>query len=186
LPVITPDGTRVVYLVPTTPGSYELHVAPLDGSSTPIVLAPSLRYQFLLASFRPFLITPDGTRVAFRAAPSGGGFRLHMVPLDGSRPPIRLTRPDESVLFDFRLTADGRMLVYRSGEYDISDTTGELFQVSIDGTRLPVRIGRGPTATVFDLDAEGTHVLHRTAQDDAGVIELYSSRLVDSPRVAPR
>src|SRR5262245_14229004 len=182
---VTPDGKRVVYLAPTTPSSYELRVVPLDGSSPPIALSASGRYEFPPNGL--FLIMPDSARLVFRAALGQEGYQLHLVPLDGSSPPIRLTRPLREpgiVQGDFRLTPDGRTVVYRFG--DAWDLYGELFQVPIDGPRLPLRISQVPALNGFDLSPDGEHVLHRTAQEEAGVIELYSSRLKEIPPVVRR
>lgn len=188
-PEFTPDGTRAVFLVPITLGSFELHVVPADASALPLVIGGELRYDTAPAAMEKSLqITPDSTHVVFRAARTNRPFRLFGVPLDGSRPPVNLTRTRNEfdiVRDDFRLTPDGQTVVYRIGWGPV-DYGSELFHVPVSGPRLPVRISSRPTVYAFDVSPDGRRVLHRTTQDDPLVIELYASRLTRSPPVLPR
>src|SRR6185503_3619036 len=94
---IHPDGQRVVFLASpfsASGGLVELFVAPLDDSVTPLKLNAPIVGNGDVASF---LLSPDGTNVAYRANPTGNQtYGVFGAPLDGLGPVIQHNEPGPS------------------------------------------------------------------------------------------
>ena len=88
--LISPDGAFVVYVADQdTNDVYELYRTPLDGSGAPVQLNSEMveggNVGELFNFYAEFLISPDGSRVVYRADQElDERFELYSVPADGS------------------------------------------------------------------------------------------------------
>jgi len=120
----TPDSARVLYLADRGDERSELFLVPAAGGTAARLSAPLSAQGSVLA----FELSPDGRSAAYSACDgSGAEAELHVVPLDGGAPPIRVDdeRVSHGSVNEFGFTPDGRSLVYSAGP----DTHGsvELF-----------------------------------------------------------
>jgi IPT/TIG domain-containing protein/WD40 repeat protein len=173
---LTPDGSRAVYLDPAGIGfsPFKLFSVPLDGSSAPVELSPSLTSSGDVVSFT---ITPDSTHVAFTAdATVDGRFDLFAAPIDGSSAALPLTTVSSSLV---RITADSKSAVYLA-------TLSNLWilrSVPLDGCRAPRNLHPGITRTMpfhagvlSAMPVAGTDlVLFRADLQQPYVVELFTS-----------
>lgn len=163
--LITPDGSRVVFRADYRFNDvFELGSVPIDGSAPPTRLSSALvgggdvqqNYQ----------ITPDGSRVVYRAdALVDDLFELASVPLDGSAPPVRLNAPLPAggAVFDgFRISPDSsRVLFY--GDLQ-SDGVDELAIAPVDGGAPSIILNQplvpgGSVQRNFVFTPDSAHVL---------------------------
>jgi Tol biopolymer transport system component len=121
---ITPDGTRVLYIVdPFSSGVSSLSVVPIDGSAPATRLNPATAGQDALA----FLVDPT-SRWAIYLTGFATGYDLHRVPLDLSQPATQVNLDTNGrVGYDFRFSPDGSSILYR---FDVlSDAKNDLYAV---------------------------------------------------------
>ena len=171
---VAPGGERVVYLTEF------LMSAPIAGGSAPVVLsnAPIRDPSYTLD------ISPDGRTVVFLAEPrSTGVFELMSVPIDGSRPAVRLNTdlPAGGDVGSFRIAPDGRRVVY-SADQEANDAI-RLYSVAIEGGSAPVGLSHQlqPNEDVFGFALGRDHLVYdsRERVDDRYVNpELYSVPIV--------
>jgi hypothetical protein len=154
---ITPDSTRVVTSTP-------LSVAPLDGSSAPLVLAGVVGL-------------PKVSADSLRAVYLDGGV-LKSVLLDGSAAPVTLSQPavaGGSVQGDFALSPDGTRVVYRQ---DLQiDQRFLLLSAPLDGSSAPLVLNGpltgGGDVTGFLLSANGPRAVYRADALINGQFKIY-------------
>jgi len=183
---VDPTGTWALYLADAL-GDEErgLYAVPLDGSAPPREFFPRSS-PVAYADVGRFVVTPDGTRVAFLGAVTPNYFALYVAPLDGSVPAKNL-RSLGSYLpnWDLRLTPDGTRAVYRlqaPGSF-YRDRQG-LFSVPLDGSRLPVVLSTtGMLAEPFAITADSSSVVYTTRLIDELGYPIYRVP-VDGPREA--
>jgi Tol biopolymer transport system component len=203
---ISPDGARVVYRADQLGDElFELFSVPLDGSSPPVRLNPRLvaggdvrsddrdpRY----GTQSPFLVSPDGQRVVYRADQYRDEvFELFSVPITGGRA-IAVSGPlvaGGDVLEGFRITPDSTQVVY--GADQDADQVFELYAAPLDRAQAahnlnPPLVSGGdaavisryfgpaaPPLPVFAISADGSRVVYLADQDTDDVFELYLSYL---------
>ncbi|NOT30630.1 MAG: hypothetical protein HOP15_09315 [Planctomycetes bacterium] len=93
----------------------------------------------------PIVITPDGTRVVFRAdLDADEVYGIYSALLDGSQPYVRLNDPLTSTgdVLSFRLSWDGKRVIYMADPF--ANEVFELFSVPIDRSSSPVRLNQPP------------------------------------------
>ncbi len=128
-----------------------------------------------------FKISPDGTRVVFRADLNRDDeYGLYSVPLDGSALPVRLNAPPVKGgnVSGYVIDPNGERVVYRADQ----DTDGavELYSVPIDGSAAPVQLTERPVERYriesFAIDPTGERVIYNVGWYSAnrGPEELYS------------
>lgn len=128
----------------------------------------------------PFLISPDSSRVVYRANEGAVGFpfELYSVPLAGGAAPVRLTfgATGNDVVRLLAISSDSATVVYLFQGSGRSD----LFRVPIDGGSAPVRLNGALTVTLpsfvpyVKLDDGGKWLLFHAAPSVAGVHELFA------------
>ncbi|NOT29742.1 MAG: hypothetical protein HOP15_04745 [Planctomycetes bacterium] len=171
---ISPDGTRVVFVVSQPAGRQELHCALIDGR------AQAVRLEAFFAGYvRGFQVRPDSLGVVFRAWLRGvEGMPVYSVPIDGSTSPRELSGPfppGSFSDFDFAIVAGSERVVYVADQ-DVRNQQ-ELYGVPCDGSAAPVRLS-GPQVLNGDVDGFelallGEQVLYRADQEIDSVLELY-------------
>ncbi|NOT30902.1 MAG: hypothetical protein HOP15_10690 [Planctomycetes bacterium] len=178
--VLTPDSTRVVYVIEgIQAGGGLAYAADLDGSPPPVRLNndnASTLAQYLL-------ISPDSSRLVYRRGAFGTLGRLFSVPLDASSSPVPLSSFGSHVNWygptTPKITADGSLVVY---EHDLV-TDGELFVVPIEGG-VPPRSLSGPLGdgyvTTYELLPDRTHLLLVYGTGSGQDRQLYRAAL-DGP-----
>ena len=139
LPIMSPDGTHVVFYADSTTDSVgEVWSAPLDASSAAVRLSPAPvsggGVTFIQAD--PMIVTADSARVVFT-----GDFladeqnMLFSAPLDGSAAAKRLsliTDHPSADVSSFKLTPDGQQALYVLDR--AIDERFELFRAPVNGT----------------------------------------------------
>jgi Tol biopolymer transport system component len=192
----TPDSRRVV-LLDQLDGVTRLSSVPVDGSArAALLVVPSGPVHEIDAGFQ---IASDSRHVVFVAdLERDGVFELYSQPLarDARRVgvpfPVRLNAPlgpAQDVDFAFRITADGKRVVYAADQDN--DDVFELYSVPIRGG-TPVKlsgpmvaggdVGLGVARTFqplrlpqFELSPDGKRVVYRADQDADEVFELFSA-----------
>ena len=181
---LSPSGTHVVYVADqAVEGRFELHRVPLDGSTASQVLSgvPTPSGDVL-----DFQITPDQSRVVYRALLSPFVGELFVVPFDGSTSPLRLNPSlgSPSAVSTFRLTPDGALAVYRAAR---SDVVFELYAVPVAGGKPAVRLSASPAINGdvqvdFALTPDGQLALFRLDTQATGAFQLFASPLTRQAR----
>ena len=183
--LVTPDSARVVFAAREQSSEVEgeLFSVPVDGSQPPVKLSgpfPSGAGGIYPCGGAAFEIAPDGERVVYRADhETGGVVELHVVPVDGSGAPVRLSgalAPAGSVV----AFAVGREHVVYAAD-QAADEVHELFAVPLDGSAPPVRLN-GPLVSggdvgTFALSPDGMRVLYSADQRQNEVFELFAVSL---------
>jgi Tol biopolymer transport system component len=131
LPLLTPDGTRVVYREEGEERA--LFSARVDGAEPPVRLtAPED-----LSVSAPFL-SPDGARVVFKKSKPGEGVFLFSLPTDGSAPPVQLTPSGADQLLPIAFSADSTRFVYTDDSLDPGRP--DLYSGPVDGGAPPLQL----------------------------------------------
>lgn len=197
---VSPDGSRVVFLADREADErVELFSVPIDGSSGPVKLNAGLVAggDVVSTSGFPFRISPDGTRVVYRADQARDEvFELYSVPIDRG-PALQISGllpAGGDVLGDFEIGADGREVLYVADQD--ADDVFELFRTPIDRIKASRKISAPLVAGGDVLGANGiprievapdSRVLYIADQDVDGVFELYlTSSGRRHPLVLPR
>lgn len=180
---ITPDGSRVVYGSREEQGIHELYGVPaVGGAST------KLSHRDGTAEAFPWLLAPDGARVAF-VQYVGAAFEhvLFSVPVAGGEPtrlsPPLAVPPGFPGIRAIRVSPDGRRVVY-AAEQDTDDLL-DLYSVPIEGgpvTRLGGPLARNggdfhSAESRFRITPDGTRVVFVVDPTDdllEDLVELYS------------
>jgi Tol biopolymer transport system component len=189
---ISSDSSRVVYRGDQmSDGVFEVFSVPIAGGQAlrinePFVPGGDVGDQVTSSCF---LISPDSSRVAYRADQSTDGiFELFSVPIDGGEA-LRLNDPFPGPSNDvsFGLLAHGGWLVY-SADQDVNGME-ELYAVAFDGSRGSRQLSGTmvPNGDVdcclntsyrpFQISSNGAFVVYQADQDTDQVMELYASRL---------
>lgn len=204
---ITPDGARALIVADFDADEvFELWSAPTDAtrggtpqrlSGKPVPGGDVARGAVRTATSDPyelaypqFELTPDGTRVVYRADErTDEVYELFCAPLDGSAPPLRVNAPfgpgQDVALFGFRISADSCRVVYAA-----EDAQGvlRLFAAALDGDPAPVALGGAfapggglwlhatdGAALSFELTPDGATVLYLADQRADEVVELFAA-----------
>jgi hypothetical protein len=184
---ISPDSSRVVYLADLdTDDVFELYSVPLDGSDNPVKLNGSLASGGDV--YGDFQISPDSSRVVYRALHAVGALELFSVPLDGSGSPVKLNGDLVSggiVDRGFQISPDSSRVVYLADQD--TDEVYELYSVPLDGSGSPVAlngslVGGGDVQDTygnahFQISPDSSRVVYWADQDTDEVYELYSRPL---------
>src|SRR5262245_58517904 len=98
-----------------------LFVAPVAAQTTKLSVSHALRPT---GTVDAFIVSPDGTRVAYVALQNGDSkHELFVVPTDSSASSLQLSAPvplSGVVQTDVRFTPDGARLVYRANQADLT------------------------------------------------------------------
>jgi Tol biopolymer transport system component len=187
--VLSRDGGHVVYRADQESDEvYGLYGVPLpDSPADPVPPPVPLSDPYVDVEFG-FDVSPDGSRVVYRASPDDEGRQgLYSVPIDGSALALRLSAPSASVS-EFRITPDSTRIVYREARRSI-----DLRVVPIDGSgpattlNPPFEIaGRGPAGQLtslslgapgqvasFRIAPDASHVVYLADHDERGTFELF-------------
>jgi hypothetical protein len=181
---LSPDGRRAVYVADQEHDDvFELYsVSPTaSGRRTVKINAPLTTG----GTVRAFRIDPSGTRVVYAAdQQSPGRVELYSVALGGG-PVVRISTA--GAMLEGSLASAAFAQIDASGArvaFLQRDFAGRhaLFSAPIDGSAPPQQLTPLATATRpirsdFRIDPNGTHVLFRVDQDQAGVVELWSTPL---------
>lgn len=204
----TPDCSRIVYLADqATDETYELFSVPSDGSAAPVrvhdelavggdVLRPPLDVLDPEYLDIPFQISPDGSSVVYVAdAKHDEVYELFRAPIDGTRPPVRLSAPAQpfcDVHGAFAFSPDGSTVVFVADA--VADERLELFVASCAGGHVRRLNGKmvagGDVASAayerglsFRIDPEGSSVFYLADQDTDEAFEFYVSALLPRRRM---
>ncbi|HEX6886231.1 MAG TPA: hypothetical protein VF530_22850 [Planctomycetota bacterium] len=173
-PLISPDGTRAVYLSYPYPCSVRL-----DGSAPAELLTPGFQPATRVSG--PLHLSADGARVVLVADQDTlGKNELYSVPIDGSQLPVRLSAPlaAEGDVVDVQLAPDGMRVAYLADqEPDAGQQTFEAYSAPIDGSLPAVKVSRlvpGPlTGRVLEFRVQGARAYYRADQEVDEQLELY-------------
>lgn len=166
---IAAGGERVVYLTEFLMG------APITGGSEPILLSdvPGIQNRLQIE------LSPDGRWVVFLAEPETPGvFELLSIPIDGSRPAVRLNPdlPSGADVGSLRIAPDSRRVVYLADQ-EVDDRL-QLYSVPIEGGSAPVELSPlQPNESVFGFELSRDRLVYLSMErvDETWVNpELYS------------
>ena len=175
---ITSDSSRVVYLADQdTDGVLELYSASLDG------VGGATKLSGLLVTggqvLRDFALTPDGSRVLYRADQDvDGAVRLYSVPVDGSAPPIAIGGDGTGgrTVMHFSVSPLGGIVAYCADQD--SPKVFEVYIVALDGSSASLDLGGPfpPDADVFPelrFTADGSSLLFLVDAEENQRFDLY-------------
>lgn len=175
---LTPDGQTVVFIADLHLDNVnELYAIDVLGTGTPRRLTTGLPAH---ADVKFDLhVTPDGGTVLYRAdMTTNAQDELFSVPVDGSRPPVRISQSMSSrrgVSPDLKISADGSRVVYRA---EVTDIAIELFSAPTDGSAFPVKVNAplvegGDVHGGFHVTPAGGGVVYVADQVTDGIPELW-------------
>jgi dipeptidyl aminopeptidase/acylaminoacyl peptidase len=178
---ISPDSSRVVYRADQdTLGIFELYSVPLAGGGVtklnpPLVLEGDIAPDFPGVNF---LISPDGSRVVYRAdQETDGVIELYNVPIIGGAG-VKLNTPNIGNVANFLITPDGNFIVYLVG-----NPFGNLFSVPIMGGASTQINGAGGGAGPVQISPDSSRVIYNADTNANSTFELYSVSLSGGPVV---
>ncbi|HEX6883207.1 MAG TPA: hypothetical protein VF530_07480 [Planctomycetota bacterium] len=190
---ISPDSTRVVYAsAQETASRVELFSAPLAGGGAVKLSGALVAGGNVVADFDRPEISPDSSRVVYRAdALVDGSFELFSAPLAGGAPPVELSALSgvERSVVSFTLSPDSAWVVYVADQD--ADDVHALYRTPLAGGGAPLELSAlpGPDRDVdtspftflgaelasapYRVSPDSRWVVYRADQDVAGAFELY-------------
>ncbi len=151
--LLSPDGSRVIYVADGKDDVYQIYERRADGSGEATLLFESGENK------NPSDWSPDGRTIVYSSQSSETGFDVWALPLTGDKKPFPIlrTRFDE---IDGRFSPDGRWIAYFSGETGRPEIyvqpfpgSGAKIQVSIGGGIFPRWARNGRELFYIDADA---------------------------------
>jgi Tol biopolymer transport system component len=136
-PIISPDGSRLVYVADGRDDVYQMYERPADGTGGETLLLETNEHK------NPRDWSPDGRYILFTNQSLETGWDLLALPLAGDRKPLEVarTRFDEA---NGRFSPDGRWVAYSSAESGRSEVYVQSFPggegkqvVSVGGGQFP-------------------------------------------------
>jgi len=172
---VSPNSERVVYFYFSN-GNYGIHSAPVDGSAAPVQLSGVLVPGGSIpedASHRSFQITPDGTRVLYRADQLvDQRFEVFGVPIGGG-PVTRLSGAMVAggSVFDFQVSPDSIGVVFSADR--LVDGRVDLFAAPFSGGIFQLtNLGANAVVLDFRFSPDDAYVVYRA--EAGNVDELFS------------
>jgi hypothetical protein len=179
--LVSPDGTRVIYLGDQdTIGVRELYSASIDGSASPTKLSGTMATGG--DAWASFQITADSSTVVYWADQDiDQVFELYSAPIDGGSSATKLNDSlvaGGDVDSTYRISGDSARVVYLADQS--TDDVFELYSVPVGGG-TPVRL-HDPSPAAADVQPSGFRIIDASNQvifiadqDTDDVFELYSS-----------
>jgi TolB protein len=180
---IAPTGNGVI----TFGCGYHICSVDPDGSGLTDLLEPYDR-ELVLAAYSP-VVSPDGTRIAFRGYPAGGGsgganYDIYVMGADGSNL-MNLTGPNDPQGQGYaQWSPDGSLIAYEGddGTYvmnaDGSDqrklVAGAYPTWSPDGSWIAFVMGRNPGADLWKIHPDGTGLTQLTESTGWDELPVWS------------
>jgi len=175
---ISPDSTHVVYWGDLeTDEVHELTSVSIDGST-----GPDKRSGPLVSGGdveRDFAISPDSSRIVFRADKEVDGLvELYSVPIQGSSLPTELNGPliPTGRVFRFTISPDSNRVLYLADED--TDDVWELYSAPLEGGSAAVKLNpplvSGGNIFEFQVTPDSTRVVYHADQLNDEVYELGS------------
>ena len=177
--VLSPDGSRVAYTADhTVDNVVDLYTVPLDDSTDPVVITPSVSHPFSPT------FSPDGTQIVYVARhddPERSD--LYARAADGSGPVRKLNPPlphGREATGPVVFTDDGDHIVFEAG-WDEAFFYGDLYLTPLTGPAVAVQLNDGHHREGLLRE----WVLHRASgrvafthdRDVADQFELYTARV---------
>lgn len=180
---VSPDGSRVVYKADQDMDEVdELYSVPIDGSAPAQKLSGELTAGGDIDFGIAFWISPDSTRVIYRADQEVDGyFEIYSVPMDGSQAPVKISGGLFSRGISPLFTPNGDTVVFTAAmSPSLSDH--DLYATPTDGADPPTRLNEplfvaGSTVSEMKLSAQADRVLY-IAQQDSNSADLHSVPIV--------
>lgn len=154
----SPDSRRIVFAAHVGEWSEgpRLFSGPVDGSA-PMVSLPGV------GKLEDYALSPDGTRVAFRAQTDTWSGELFTVAADGGSEAVKLSPPIAPLRWvaAYAFTPDSRYVVFRSEIEE--DDIRSLFSAPADGggSAIPLYVATGNfSVEEFELTPDGRAVLY--------------------------
>lgn len=161
---LTADCSRAVYLADQdTDEKFELYA--VGPGLARVKLSGALIFRGDVAAATngaAFLISPDGTRVVYRADHEfDERFALFTVPIDSSLPPVQLNLPLASGerVTHFLIDPGSRRVVF--GVYRDFEPAGRLYCAPIDGSAPPWLLSPVAYSSTLQIDPDGARAVFR-------------------------
>ncbi len=100
-------------------------------------------------------LSPDGKMAVFMAAAASSPEQLYVAPLDGSAPPLKISRFFNSSYISYFITADSRRVVYFNGTHVLSSPLDTGVDVQLDS------VTSGPSSTIYCVAADQSFIVYR-------------------------
>ncbi len=159
---LSPDGTRVIYSATQDSQVSGLYSVPINGGATPVelvsrdVVNPAFARQVWENPWR-YEFTPDG-RIVYSDWQD-----LFAEPIDGSRAPVRLTRPTlDRQIRRYVIAPDGRHVVFTANG---DGPRAELFSAAMGEDAEPVMLSGLAEITGFQFTPDGQTIVFNTYND---------------------
>ena len=170
-PVISRDGTHVVYIADQeTDEIDELYSVPINGG-TPVKLNPPLVSGGMVSGLPS--ISSDDRYVVYQAVQDTEGVvELYSVPIEGGTS-IKLNAPlaFRGSVLSHKISSDSRFVVY------YADGRTGLYSVPVEGgtpIRLTPSLTDGGDVSAYQITPDGIHVIYTAEQDTERISELFS------------
>jgi Tol biopolymer transport system component len=133
-PIISPDGSRIVYVSDRTTHIWNMYARRSDGTASEALLLASDEHK------NPADWSPDGRYILYSSQNPETGFDLWVLPLDDGREPVAVARTPFQE-FRGRFSPDGRWVAYDSNESGRSEIYLQPFPGP--GPRSQISVGGG-------------------------------------------
>jgi Tol biopolymer transport system component len=175
---ITPDGSRIIFQAPELAGPFVLHSVAITSANSLVISRPASLY----GEVQEFLISPDSTRVIYKASGTASAPKqLHSVPVNSNAGatvcPLLVLGDD--IPFDdwFQISPDSSRVVFTANI--AATSTDRLFSASISGGNCVdisgAMVNNGDVnGNDFAISPNSQRVAFISEKDTDGVSELYS------------
>lgn len=183
---ISPDGSQAVYIADqAVDGRLDLYSVPVEGGTATRLSPAAVPSGGNVAC--DFAISPDGTRVVYRADHTvDNRIELYSVPITGGTP-VKLNgalTTGGTVEATFAISPDDSRVVYRADQQ--TDDQIEIYSVPLAGgtaVKLNGAMVSGGDVERFKISPDSSRVVYKADQQTNNVQELYSVALTGGPAV---
>jgi len=132
--VLSPNGATAVYIADQEVATrFELYSVPVNGTALPTKISAGLPFGTGDEGVSEFQISPDGTRVVFRADPNAGAGidDLFSVAIDGTSAPLQLNTTAQRPVGGFGLSPSGTWVAFLGPDSAFGGGGAELYAAPI-------------------------------------------------------
>ena len=186
---LSPNGATAVYIADLEVAArFELYSVPADGSAVPTKISSGLPFGTGDQGVSEFQISPDGTRVVFRADPNAGSGvdDLFSVAIDGSSAPLQLNTTAQRPVSAFGVSPSGAWVAFLGPDTAFGGGGAELFAAPIGTASAAMQISdarrtiAAGSVVYADFSPDNTRAIYSADAVTDGVFQWFSVPLASA------